>query len=78
MNDRMFHLNIRGKITHRDGDQELAPSRRLPREAEEPPSSELVKSHLDMVLDSQLQVALLERGLGPDNLQKSILISVTL
>lgn len=43
----------------------------LPGELVESPSLDVSVSCLDMVLGSWLQVALLEQGVGPDNLQRS-------
>lgn len=43
----------------------------LPGELVESPSFDVSVSYLDMVLGPWLQVALLEQGVGPDNLQRS-------
>ena len=44
----------------------------------ESPSLEILQSHLDMVLGNWLSVALLEQGVGPDDLQRSLPTSATL
>jgi len=63
---RRFHLNI-GKHSFTAGVTEHR--HRLPTEDVEPPSSEILKSCLDMVLGSWLWVS---RGVGPDDLQRSL------
>ena len=54
------------------------PWHRLPREAVESPSLEILKSCLNNVLGNQLYVALLSRGVGPDGLPSNLNYSVTL
>ena len=51
---------------------------RLPGEFVDSPSLEILKSCLDMVLGNQLWVALLEQGLRPDDLQRSLPTSTSL
>lgn len=48
---------------------------RLPRDAVESHSSEIKKSHLDMVLGKQLQAILLEQGAESHELQRFLLTS---
>ena len=54
------------------------PQQSLPREAVESPPLEILKSHLDMVLGSQPWESLLEQGVGPDDLQRSLPTSTIL
>ena len=50
---------------------------RLPREVVEAPSLEIFKRQV-MVLGNQLSVALLEQGIGPDDLLRSLSTSTIL
>jgi len=51
---------------------------RLPREAVASPSLEILKTHLDAILRNALKVILLGRGVGPDELQRSLPTSAIL
>jgi len=58
--------NIR-KLLHCEGDWALA---RVAREVVESPSLEIFKSHPDIVLGNWIYLALLEQGVGLDDLQE--------
>jgi len=62
-------------VFHCEGSQALA---QVAQRGGESPSREIFKSHLDMVLGTQLYMALLERGAGQDNLQKALPTSAIL
>jgi len=64
---RRFHLNISKHIFSVRVNEHRC---RFPMEVVKSPCLEIHKSHLDTVLGNWLQMALLQQGLGPDDLQR--------